>query len=159
MLFGTSIIQFATVYDKTNEIVFPFCWEISMTYYCKSIAILLRNSAILLTYCSIEYCNSAIPQHYCYCFVQYSEKLLTVSLLLKGKLWFLKRHSLENFTDLQSLICKFYYMFKKVQFRLYRSVHYVQFWIFGTYSSILVVICPFLKSTQFWPNNDQYWIF
>ena len=51
-----------------------------MTYYCKTIAILLRNSAILLTYCSIEYCNSAIHQHYCYCFLQYSEKLLTVSL-------------------------------------------------------------------------------
>ena len=53
-----------------------------MTYYCKTIAILLRNSAILLTYCIIEYCNSAIPQHYCYCFVQYSEKLLAVSLSL-----------------------------------------------------------------------------
>ena len=51
-----------------------------MAYYCKSIAILLRNSAILLNYCSIEYCNSAILKHYCYCFVQYSEKLLTVSL-------------------------------------------------------------------------------
>ena len=52
-----------------------------MTYYCKTIAILLRNSAILLTYCIIEYCNSAISQHYCYCFVQYSKKLLAVSLV------------------------------------------------------------------------------
>ena len=82
MLFAISIIQFATVSDKKNENFVPFCWKISITYYCKTIAILLRNSAILLTYCTIEYCNSAIPQHYCYCFVQYSEKLLAVSLLL-----------------------------------------------------------------------------
>ena len=49
--------------------------------YCNTIAILLRNSAILLTYCSIEYCNNAIPQRYCYCFLQYSKKLLAVSLI------------------------------------------------------------------------------
>ena len=80
ILFAISIIQFAKVYYKFNDKVFPFCQEISVTYYCKTIAILLRNSAILFTYCSIAYCNSAIPQHYCYCFVQYSEKLLAVSL-------------------------------------------------------------------------------
>ena len=70
------------LFSWTVSALFPFCWEITMTYYCKTIAILLRNSAILLTYCSIEYCNNAIPQHYCYCIVQYSEKLLTVSLAL-----------------------------------------------------------------------------
>ena len=85
--FAISITQFATVYGKINWNVFSFCWKISMTYYCKTIAILLRNSAILLTYCIIEYCNSAIPQHYCYCFVQYSEKLLTVSLHLSKENW------------------------------------------------------------------------
>ena len=81
-LFAISNIQFAKVYYKINDKIFPFCQEISVTYYCKTIAILLRNSAILLTYCSIEYCNSAIPQHYCYCYLQYSEKLLAVSLNL-----------------------------------------------------------------------------
>ena len=80
-LFAISTVQFATIYSKINWKVFPFCWKISITHYCKTIAILLRNSAILLTYCIIEYCNSAIPQHHCYCFVQYSEKLLAVSLV------------------------------------------------------------------------------
>ena len=76
-----------------------------MTYYCKSIAILLRNSAILLNYCSIEYCNSAIPKHYCYCFVQYSEKLLTVSLI-PNKCYVKLQHLKHKFDfDKQLLLC------------------------------------------------------
>ena len=115
MLFAFSIIQFATCYDKINENVNPFCWEISMTYYCKTIAILLHNSAILLTYCTIEYCNTAIPQHYCYCFLQYMylEKLLTVSLAhAKYIASSLKNvqlnHSIGRPSSIQQLVCLFF---------------------------------------------------
>ena len=67
--------------------VLQYFFKIWVAHYCKTIAILLRNSAILFVYCSIEYCNSAILWQYCYCFVQQSKKLLGVSLNLAKKIY------------------------------------------------------------------------
>ena len=56
----TKIMKKHAICKTLCEICAKDFFEICFTHYCKTIAILLRNSAILFNYCSIEYCNSAI---------------------------------------------------------------------------------------------------